>query len=349
MFGRRKYKRLLVMWLGALSSLVIMLAAFNYYIDPLWCFRHVNRFNRMQAEFDDRQQKTNYLKFGGESYDTLIIGNSRVRTMNQNDFGPHAFNYALSGMIPQEYEGYIDFAKKINGRSFDRLVLGLSFIVVSRDMELYSGRKPEYYFESVEQPQYRYCQLLSGDVFKHSVLNLNHAVHKDLITYFDRNNVQHVRKERVQFDKSMASDLAGTRLCYHDNFHYSEQYRPILESIKKHNASSNITVFTTPVTQPLFCSMVLEGRLNDYKRWLRDIVEVFGEVHHFEYLNSITKDYRRYYFDGQHQYPETGTLMVHRIAGVDDPALPADFGMVVNRANIEEKIQEIEAASSICR
>ena len=348
MFCRRKYRRFYLLFCVSLITLSIAHGLFEYYIDPMWCFRHANRYNCVQQEIDDRQQKTNYLKFRGETYDTLIIGNSRVRMMNQGDFGPHAFNYALAGMIPSEYEPYIDFAKKVNNRDFKQIVLGLSFAHANSEVGLYS-KQPSYYFRNVENPLYRFSLLFTGDLFLRSMANIRHAKLKDLTVYFDRNNVQHIRKERVQFDKNLASDLANSHYIYHHSFHYMEQYRSILESIKKHNPSSKITVFTTPVSQPLYCSMITEGRLNDYKRWLRDLVDVFGEIHHFECLNTVTRDYRRYYIDGHHFYPETGTLIAHRLTGVDDPAIPADFDMVLTRSNIEEKLREIEAASKVCR
>jgi hypothetical protein len=349
MFGRSKYKRFLLLALLLLMPLTVLLGLFNYYIDPMWCFKHANRYNTVQSEIDDRQQKTNYLTFGHESYDTLMIGNSRVRMMDHNDFGPHVFNYALAGMIPIEYEAYLDYARKLNGRDFKEIVLGLSFAHTNGHFDYFAGRPPSYYFANVQNPFYLYGMLTSGDVFKHAFANLKHARRNDITTYFDRNNVQHVRRERVQLDKTLAGSLDDSRHDYRSNFKYLERYRSILESIKKKNASSKITVFTTPVTQPLFCAMVTGGRLDDYKRWLREMVDVFGEVHHFEYLNSVTRDYRRYYMDGHHYYPETGRLIAHKIMGVADPAIPADFGMILTPSNIEEKLQEIEAASKVCR
>ena len=45
--------------------------------------------------------------------------------------------------------------------------------------------------------------------------------------------------------------------------------------------------------------MIQSGRWEDYKRWLHDAVDVFGEVHHFMYLNSVTKNLDNY-MDGHH-------------------------------------------------
>jgi hypothetical protein len=349
MFGRNKYQRFLLLLLIWAVPLFVLLGVFNYYIDPMWCFRHANRHNSVQAEIDDRQQKTNYLKFRGATYDTLIVGNSRVRMMDHNDFGPRAYNYAMAGMIPREYRDFIDYAKKVNGRDFKEIYLGLSFAHSNSKIAYFSGRKPSYYIEKAEEPLYRYTQLMSGDVFDYSFKNFRFARRKNLTTYFDRDNVQHVTRSRVQFDKTLAKDMGSTVDAYRKSYQYMDDYRSILESIKNDNPSTRITVFTTPVSQPLFCAMVVEGRMNDYKRWLRDIVDVYGEVHHFEYLTSVARDPRRYYMDGHHYYPETGRLLAHKMRGVPDPAVPADFGMVVNRSNIEEKLREIEAASAACR
>lgn len=339
---KRKYRKFLFWLLLLQGPLVATMVLFNYVIDPMWCFQHANRYNCRQADIDDRQQKTNYLTFGGKKYDTLIIGNSRVKMMNQFDFGPNAYNYALNGMTPREFDAYITYAKRINGKDFDRIVIGLSFAMSNRHFEYTSGHEPAFYFDNANSFAYRWLLLMKGDLLRRSWSNVKHATSNKITVYYDRNTVEHVNKSRVHPDNHMPGELADMRETYRHNYAYLGQLRSVLETIRKNNPTSRITVFTTPVSEPLYDAMVVEGRYEDYKRWLRDAVHVFGEIYHFEYPNTVTRDYRRYFIDAHHYGPETGTLMINRMKGIDDPALPADFGMVLNRSNIEEKLRQIE-------
>ncbi|HJV34867.1 hypothetical protein [Geomonas sp.] len=349
MFGQKKYRRFLCLFFVFTPLLCGMAAAVNYYIDPMWCFRHANRYNGVQCDIDDRQQKTNYLKCrAGEGYDTLMIGNSRVMLMNQNDFGPHTFNYAVAGMLPIEFPEYINYAKKVNGKSFQRIVIGLSFAPTNEECSYFAGKAPSYYFKNADNPLYRYGLLFSRDVLNKSLYNYHNSSRFGVTVYTDRYNVRHVRKERVKLEENLRANLEDTVNSYRNHFRYLEGYRSILESIKKDNPGTDFKVFTTPVSKPLFCAVVNEGRLPDYERWLRESVEVFGEVQHFEYLNSVTRNYQSYYMDGHHYYPEAGTLIAHKVMGVADQAIPADFGMLVTRANIDEKLKEIEASAAEC-
>ncbi|HOP41492.1 MAG TPA: hypothetical protein PLI53_10670, partial [Geobacteraceae bacterium] len=108
-------------------------------------------------------------------------------------------------------------------------------------------------------------------------------------------------------------------------------------------------VFTTPVSKPLFCLMVRLNRLPDYERWLRDLVDVFGEVYNFMDLNSVTRDYLRNFSDCDHLFPEAGTLLAHRVLGIPDQSLPPDFGKLVARRNIEETIAAVRSQCTDCR
>jgi hypothetical protein len=83
--------------------------------------------------------------------------------------------------------------------------------------------------------------------------------------------------------------------------------------------------------------MVTEGRFDDYCRWLRELVAVFGGIHNFMYLNTVTKDLRNYY-DADHFFPKIGTLVAHKISGYPDRNIPKDFGVYLTNDNLEQHI-----------
>ena len=100
-------------------------------------------------------------------------------------------------------------------------------------------------------------------------------------------------------------------------------------------------VYTTPVSEPYFCAMVKENRLPEYERWLRDLVDVYGQVWHFEYLHSVARDYGNTFCDAHHFYPWVGALMAHKVTGEPDPRIPPDFGVLLDRSNIEQRLADI--------
>jgi hypothetical protein len=95
--------------------------------------------------------------------------------------------------------------------------------------------------------------------------------------------------------------------------------------------------------------MVLEGRLPQYERWLKEMVEVFDQVWHFEYLNSITMDYDKNFSDSHHFYSSVGTMIAHRITGAADAAIPPDFGILLTKSTIDAQLTKIRTDSAMCR
>jgi hypothetical protein len=130
--------------------------------------------------------------------------------------------------------------------------------------------------------------------------------------------------------------VKDTAFQYRRQYAYREGLKQLLTDLRDSNKGSRLLVYTTPVSEPYFCVMVKENRLPDYERWLREMVEVFGQVWHFEYLHSTARDYENTFSDGHHFYPWVGTFIAHKLTGEPDPGIPSDFGILLDRANIEE-------------
>lgn len=94
--------------------------------------------------------------------------------------------------------------------------------------------------------------------------------------------------------------------------------------------------------------MLEEGRLDDYERWLRDLVDVNGEIYHFEYLNSVTRDNGQIFFDGSHYYPEVGKVIAQFVMENPDVERPSDFGMEISKSNIDARLEIIRKTVTEC-
>lgn len=339
----KKYRNWIIAVLLIILLPLLGIAGINYYIDPLWNFNHSNQYNSIQIAFDERQQKSGHLAFNRQPYDTLIMGSSRVTYINQADFtGYNAYNYAVNNMLLSEYRQYADYARRQNGKDFDYIIIGLDFFAANENVrDLNQFEPPTHYIQMVEAIGYRYKTLLSLDVLAYSQENYNLARDQILQQFtYDRNNVKrldHISEEEKQ------------GLIYNNLDWYGQQvytgfkYGPVRETfqlLREDHPHSHFIVFTTPVSAPLYELMLEKGLYPEYAAWLRDSVEVFGEVFNFMGINSITEDLENYY-DASHFYPEIGTLIAQRVTGQPTPELPEDFGVLIDGKNLDQHLQDI--------
>jgi hypothetical protein len=331
-----------------IAALVVVLGLVNAWMDPFWCFPHAHRFNSHQGAIDERQQKSNYLSSRKPDFNAVILGASRDVQINQNEFkGVRAYNYAMSAMSPLEFKGYLDYFKTVAGTP-EVIFLGCNFSHTNDELKP-DSRPPRYYTAKASSPLYRIGSQLSFDMLVHSYKNLKlkRSIEGDRqkgqVAYYDRHNIGSLTTYKNPENRRNNRDrqVKDTAFQYRAQYAYRESLKTVMTDIRDSNQGSRITVYTTPVSEPYFCAMVKENRLPEYERWLRDLVEVYGQVWHFEYLHSVARDYENTFCDAHHFYPWVGTLMAHRVTGEPDTRIPQDFGMLLDRSNIEQRLAVI--------
>ncbi len=87
--------------------------------------------------------------------------------------------------------------------------------------------------------------------------------------------------------------------------------------------------------------LLQHGNLKDYEKWLRVLVEEFGEVYDFMGINTITSNQSNYP-DLHHFYPFIGTLIANRISKKENKNIPKDFGVLVTKENIDKHLVNLE-------
>jgi hypothetical protein len=348
-------KWVLEVFLG-IAALTLLLGAFNVWMDPFWCFPHAHRFNSHQGAIDERQQKSNYLSSRKPDYNAVILGASRDVQINQNDFkGVRAFNYAVSAMSPLEFKGYLEYFKKVAGTP-EVIFLGCNFSHTNDELKP-DCKPPEFYTSQASSSLYRLTSQFSYGMLVHSYKNLKLKYlieggrQKGQVAYYDRHNIGNLTTYKSPENRRNNRDrqVKDTAFQYREQYAYRESLKSLMTDIRDSNKGSRIVVYTTPVSEPYFCAMVKEKRLPEYERWLRDLVEVYGQVWHFEYPHSVARDYETTFCDAHHFYPWVGTLLAHRLTGEADPKVPADFGMLLDRSNIEQRLAALRHdALEIC-
>lgn len=324
-----KFKSWFYLTLILIMLPLLTIAGFNYYIDPLWCFSHEHRYNSVQMPFNERQQKTNDITFNPFNYDTLILGSSRTTYINQNDFaGLKAYNFSVSNMLMDEYYDYIEYAKKMRGGEFDYIIIGLDFMATNKNIPR-EFEVPSFYINNTNQFAYRYSTLLSTDTLKFARQNYLASKNGAPVNFaYDRHNVKTLlpvsaedRAEKIQ------ATVDKYRQDIYSNYEYAD-VKGILSKVKASNPNTKFIIFTTPVNHNLYKLMADMDLSTSYQQLLIDTVEVFGQVYHFNYPNSVTADDSCYY-DASHFYPEIGTIIAQKIMGLSTK-VPEDFGDIIS-------------------
>lgn len=311
-----------------LVTLIAGIGGFNYWMDPMWMFGGAHEFNDVQDTINERQQKTNRIKFQPFSADTLLIGSSRSTYINQYEFkGMDVYNYSVSNMSVKEYESYIAFAKENSSREIKTVIIGLDFFKSSLDqskapLSIYP------YANTLDEPWVRWKNIISYDLTRYSFYNFKASIKNEpafVRTYNRKNVASTIRLSRKEADEELEKKVEKFKTTFYGNYQYNPNYKKIMQNLKDKNPDTEFIVFTTPISEPLFQALIDSGAYPHYEKWLSELVEVFGEVYNFMDINTVTKDTSNY-FDGHHFYPEVGTMIARRISMQDPPGVPKDFG-----------------------
>lgn len=316
----------------------------NYLADPLWLFSNQNKFNEKQDGFDERQQRTNYIYFKSEGkFDGILLGSSRATFVNQNDFvNMNIFNYSSNSMHAFEYKEYIDFAKKVKGEDLKYIIIGSDFYntAIPKDVKF---NKPNFYINNTTSSFYKYKMLFSYDLYLRSQEQIKKSTNNKSM-YYDRNNVKYQHKVSEEERKKRYDITLKKHVQYfsYPNYELNNDYANILKIIKKENPNTKFIIYTSAVTADLLASIIKNAnRWEDYKKWLYELIEVFGEVHHFMDINSITKNLENYP-DDDHAYPFVLKLLANKISNFENKEIPEDFGIVLTKDNIEKYLKNLE-------
>lgn len=329
-----------IFWLTVFFTGSLYFSALNWLIDPLWLFSHDNTYNERQWGFDERQQKTNRIRFQPFDYDALMIGSSRSSYISQSEFTQNrVFNYSASAMRPKEFGQYIDFARTTRGKDFAVIYLGLDFFATNKNHISNAAPASRYLTESAK-PLYRLEAILSHDTYKKSMTNLRNAALEEQCDCYNRANVKSRGKVSQEAKASaIANDLSSYRTTvYGPNYDYDHSLKSILLELRRSHPETKFVAFTTPPSAELFRVLVESGRLPDYDRWITELTEVFGGIYDFMGVNSVTADLDNY-ADAHHFYPKVGRMIARRIEGQAD--VPADFGVFVTRDGLAKHFNDI--------
>ena len=347
---KNNYKKWNIAILCASLVIPLIVMGINYFMDPFWCFPVSHKYNRYQEIINERIQKTNFLTYRDATYQGILIGTSRSTCINQHSFkGISVFNYSCNGMSLQEYAEYLKYAKKRCGGTVKYIFLGLDFhhtMVGTENQPMMTtfgneeSRKPGLLISQTNSPLHRIKTLLSVDSLKYSLRNYENS--RKMPKYFyTRDNVKiHTGYPPRELDGIMKLYLDFYNKRW-PKYRYNNSYMTLLKRIKEENSDATIVVYTTPDCDPLMKVFMKCGLLDDYFRWLSEIVSVFGGCYNFMYPNRVTRDYYKYFHDTNHTNPNVGDMIADVIYN-DKQHEGHDFGIYIDRNNFEIQKRRLE-------
>lgn len=337
-------KKFIYTVMAIFATLTIIVAGFNYWMDPLWHYGHAHAYNDVQIVVDEREQKTASQFYRPNVADTLLLGSSRSTYVQPAGFEEwDVYNYAVANLSMREYYTMLMYATEQNP-DFERVLIGVDFFK-SSTQEAERARAITGYATKVQEPLYRAKSLLSLDLLEFSIDNYQLSA-EDAITedrLYDREGNAFAKRLTPE-ETARQTDAKITRFektFYGKHYTYYPQYKEIMAKVRDYHPESEKIVYTTPISTALFTSLVSTGLLDEYEVWLRDLVEVYGGVWNFMYPNTVTNDINNYY-DGHHFYPEVGALIADRLEHGESADVPADFGEFVTADNLEVHLEKVK-------
>lgn len=336
----KRYRIWFLRFVIILALFETLTAVCNFTLDPLHCFGVVNRFNERAVVIDQRQEKTNRLVFENVYYDAILIGSSRSEPIPTGSItGKRVFNYSVPAIFPDEYLPYLNFARNKRAPQLKKIYLGLDFFGSNRNKVIFNPA-PESYFSQTGRRTYRLTNLLSPGPLRAWI---KRRFEKDYYYCYDRHREVLVPRPMTETDIRRFTEK---RLAvFRENFYseakyaYNSKLPTLYGEIQAQFSGVTLIPFTSPVSLPLLRTMAAAGRYKDYEQWLKDIVETFGEVHHFMYANSVTMNQSNFY-DADHMYTESAELIAFRMTG-QVSKIPSDFGMFITRDTLNVRLAEL--------
>lgn len=309
------------------STFIIInfVALLNYYIDPLRMFQHSNVLNNKQVDFNERQQKTNYLYFNENSYKNVMLGSSRTTYLNEQHFYPDTFNYACNDMSPYEYEKFLEYFTYINKKEPEIIILGIDFFGTA--IERNQRFEKQNYLKNTIEPYYRFKSLYNLKLAEYSIKNIRQNI-KIRKPYYSRDNIKFI-PEHYSIDNQ---EKINDTLVKFKNYKYDKNLKEYYMNLKKLYKNSKFIIFTTPVTVHQLNEYEQRDLMQNYLEWLTELIDIFGEVNHFAYSNEITNDLS-YFFDAGHAKPKVSQHIADFV--LENDVKLKDFGIKLTKDNFK--------------
>ena len=323
------------------AIVIFVIASFNYYVDIYGIFREDFSFERIEP--NQHIVKMQYLlkKGNNRKYNAFMFGQSRIGNIDLTkiDNGYRYYNMTYSAGLPLEWLNDIKILLN-NGVEIKQVILGID------DMSFTIS--PEEHFNNLLRMPYSSNRLyflkyifklpdlgmVKTNYFTKNGVNTNcsyydiygtgRPLHEKADKLIESNVEEHINNIKFQtYDAPKTSRIAKTL----------EEINEIKKICDTHDIE--LIVFINPLHKTAYISNNLK-EFDRFKKGLSNIVDYYD----FSGLNSITMNNYNYY-ETAHYRPIVGDLIIKRLFNENIKDLPEDFGILVNKDNVDEHLRQL--------
>lgn len=332
-----KHKRFIFTFLIFFFFIAVSLVVVNFIVDPLYTFKSTSNIDIKQKDFNERVQKTNYLKFINDDFDSLLLGSSRATYINTNFLPGKVFNFAVNAISVKEYDDVIQNFIKITGKTPKKIYIGVDPF----SFNLKNNGEIRNALINTDNMFYPYKNLISLDLFEISLKNIvltykfNRNIFDRKQRFYDKKMVKGLQTENTVSNEPYITASKGYTLKVPRNINFK-----IFRNLKNKYKKTEFIIFTMPLHNIIYKDIKNQ---RNYALWLKGLVKIFGEVNHFMYENEISKSYFAF-FDAFHFYPYVGKQILNRIKEINTTTdINDSFGIILTRNNIDIYLQKLHS------
>jgi hypothetical protein len=295
-----------------LAFALLIVFGINAYIDSRWVFGTVNDYNTKRPIFDERSQKTNFLVHQKPTFNNLILGSSRASYFPTKILKGKWFNYAVSGMYPDEYLEYAKIAEKYaTNQKLDTIIIGLDFWATCQ-CAIVKYKSAKEIHRAAKSWIKQATNLVSKDALDESSKTklLNQESSQNEAYY----NLPFLAKNRTESNDSLKEIKLKEQNWYYRNdvfgsvYEYNTEYLTPLRELISSFPNTHFILYTSPLSPKLLALQKELNRQKDIDQWLSELSTLDAEL----IITDQSQFTSEMFFDSHHLKPEYFSIICNK-------------------------------------
>jgi hypothetical protein len=338
------YRRWCILAMGVIALIVGTTGLVNFITDPYGLFR--TDFAKQIVEPAMNFIKTRYIAENPGKFDCLIFGSSRVNGIDARHIkDAHCYNMHHPLALPRQHLENLRYLLK-KGSKIKLVIVALDDFSYKTDPKERSFQLVTSYYPPVrDESRLLYYLKYFFSIFDRQTrtamldgLMGRRVSHPDYDELLDTGRVysQSVEKRIEEYREQHVKDPKFNVPAYSkgDNVKETlEDLREMAELARRYDV--RLVILLNPTHAAIYLSSDLEQYLT-FQKELSGITDFYD----FSGLNSITTN-NYYYYETSHYRFKAGDMIIGRIFGDPTLVVPADFGVLVTKENVDRHIESL--------
>ncbi|OCL91365.1 hypothetical protein [Arcobacter porcinus] len=338
---------------------VLFLGGVNYIVDPYGINNRIiiDKINLKKYSNTSITARFKLNILNNKNIETIMLGTSRIGVMNpmivDKYLNTNTFNLEYPASITPIQNKLFKYASNFNDIKY--LVYGIDFMSFNENRKI-NKHFLEFndFIEKIENNEKisNIDLYFSIDTFLKSikiviknilgiqnqeVLYLKNGM-RDYQNYIEQEikNIFNFEEEKNNSIKSYFS-LDGQYKNYKFSYDYLEHFKDTMEFCKKNNIK--VFVYIPPMFSEHFNAINAGGYFDEFELFKKELVKITDFID-FTGHNTISKN-KNNYWDSSHLRVETTEVLMAKLFNDKSVEVPADFGVLVTKDNIDEHLENL--------